>query len=266
MTDVPFVDGSTRLYAIVGDPISQTLSPQTVTPRFHRAGQNAVLVPLHVPADRFEEILRGLMAIRNFHGSMITYPFKVSAVSLVDRVLERGRQVGAINAMRREADGSWTGEIFDGRGLTRGLEDEGVEIAGRRILLVGAGGAGSAIAFALAGSGAGVLMLFDIDAARAAAVAKRVKTAFLGCDVRTGDPLPRGCDILVNSTPLGMAPGDGLPVDARELDPSTVVVDIVPKPDLPFLKHAREKGCRTIDFHPMRRGQMDEICQFFGVR
>jgi shikimate dehydrogenase len=218
-----------------------------------------------VPADRFEDVMRRLMTIRNFHGSMITYPFKASAAPLVDRLLESGRQVGAINAMRREADGSWTGEIFDGLGLTRGLDYEGVEIAGRRILLLGAGGAGSAIAFALADSGAAAVTLFDIDEARAAALAKRVKAAFPGCDVQTGESLASGYDVVINATPLGMAPGDGLPTDPRELAPDTVVVDIVPKPNLPFLKEARERGCRTIDFHAMRCGQMDEICKFFGV-
>ncbi len=144
------INAATRLFGIVGDPIGQVRSPQVMNPIFAAAGRNAVLVPLHVPQDRFEATMRGLMGLGNLDGLVITVPYKARVLALADRVLPTGLQVGAANALRREPDGSWTADMFDGRGLIRGLADEGVDVKGMRAMVLGAGGAGSAVVVALA--------------------------------------------------------------------------------------------------------------------
>ncbi|MGE4322178.1 MAG: shikimate dehydrogenase [Sphingobium sp.] len=260
------LDGETRLFGIIGDPIAQTLSPQSVTPLMVAMGANAVLVPLHVPAGRLEEVMRGLMALRNFHGAMVTYPFKAEAMALLDTVRPTGKLVGAVNAIRREADGSWSGDIFDGRGLVAGMEKEGLSPRGLDILLLGGGGAGSAIALALAEAGAARLTVFDVDGARAAALADTVGQAFPDCATRSGPADPAGCDLIVNATPMGMQPGDPTPLDVALLKSGMTVFDIVPKPDVPLVTAARAAGCRTIDYRAMAHGQYAAIARFFTGR
>src|SRR5690242_1767918 len=120
----PVVTGATRLYGIMGDPVAQVKSPGVFNPRIAAAGVDAV----HVRTEAFEETVRGLMRLGNLDGLIATVPHKLRMLALADRVLPTGLQVGAINAMRREPDGTWTGDMFDGRGLVRGVRDRGIAV------------------------------------------------------------------------------------------------------------------------------------------
>ncbi len=260
------IDGETRLYVIIGDPIAQVKSPQVLNPRFAAAGMRAVLVPVHVKPELFDETVRGLMAIGNLDGMTITVPYKARIMPFIGNVLPMAARVGAANALRREADGSWTGDMFDGRGLIRGLRDASVALEGRRIMLVGAGGAGSAVAIALADAGAAAITIFDIDTGKAQALADRVAAAFPACAVRTTPVQIPGHDTLINATPIGMAPQDGLPMALDGLTPDMLVIDVIHKPSgvTDFVAKARVLGCRTFDGHVMLHGQAEELAQFFA--
>jgi shikimate dehydrogenase len=258
------IDGSTRLFAIIGDPIEQVKSPQTLNPRFAAAGLNAVLIPVNVKPNSFDETVRGLMAIGNLDGIIITVPYKSRILPLIDRVLPMAATVGAANAMRREPDSSWSGDMFDGRGLVRGLREAAIALQGRKVQLIGAGGAGSAVAVALADAGAGTITIFDVDTAKAKALADRMAATFPGCAVRAGPIQLSGHDTLINATPIGMAPGDGLPAPVDGLTSDMLVIDVIVKPDTtPLLNHARAVGCRTFNGRVMLDGQAHELVQFF---
>ena len=260
------IDGATRLFCIIGDPVAQTGSPRVFTDRFRAAGRNAVLVPFHVPAAAFEQSIRGVMALANLDGIIITVPYKARVIPCADRLLPTGRGIGAINAMRRERDGTWSGDNFDGRGLVRGLGEEGLSVADARVMLIGAGGAGSAVAFALAEAGAAAITLFDIDGARAASLAARVSEPYPRCAAQVDPPAAAGHDVLVNATPTGMAPDDGLPAPLGPLDPGLLVIDVITKPELtPLIRHARSCGCRTVGGRAMLEGQAEEVMGFFGL-
>lgn len=263
----PAIDGATRLYAIIGDPVAQVRSPQVFNPILARAGRNAVLVPCHVLPDRFEEAVRGLMALGNLDGIVVTVPYKVRALGIADRVLPVGRQVGAVNALRREPDGTWSADMFDGRGLTRGLAGLGLAVEGVRAMVIGAGGAGSAVAVALAEAGAAALTLFDVDGVKADALAVRVREAYPACAVRVGEPAAAGHGMLVNATPVGMAPEDGLPADLGPLPSDLLVVDVIMKPEVtPLMRHAQACGCRVIGGRTMLDGQAEELADFLRMR
>lgn len=261
------INGSTRLIAIVGDPIDQVGSPGLINPRLKKRGINAVLVPFHVLQDEFEEAMRGIMRLANLSGIIITVPFKQRAATLVDHIGETGRQVGGINAMRREPDGSWSGDMFDGRGLVRAIGLAGCSLQGQRVLLLGAGGAGSAIAPAFAAAGARSITLFDPDASRAQRLAERVRQAYPGCEIAAGAPAAAGHDVLVNASPIGMKLGDGLPAPLGSLDPACLVIDIVPKPEItPLIATARAAGCQTVGGLAMIDAQAETFLEFFGYR
>ncbi|MEI5999622.1 shikimate dehydrogenase [Paraburkholderia bengalensis] len=261
------VTGATALYAIVGDPVSQVRSPQVVNALFAQAQIDALLVPVHVPRERFGETMRSLMAIGNLRGIVVTVPFKVDAMSLVSHVLPGAQAAGALNAMRRLPDNRWEGDMFDGAGLVRALNDAGHTAAGKRVLLVGAGGAGRAIAIALAQSGVREIALSDVDGQRVRQVMDAVASAVPSCVCRAAEPSFGGHDIVVNATPLGMKPEDALPVDIAGMNAQHVLFDIVPKPDVTALMRAAQaQGVTTIGGKRMIEGQARALAEFFGHR
>jgi shikimate dehydrogenase len=263
---VPAIDGKTRLIAIVGDPIAQVRSPLVFNPRLAEAGHNAVLVPLHIPASRFDEIMPALMGIPNLAGLVITVPFKERATALAKRLGTIGARVGAINAMRPEGDGSWTGDMFDGAGLVAALRGLGQEPAGRKVLLLGAGGAGSAIAMALADAGAAEIRIFDLMKDRAERLASRVRQFYPHCAATAGPPELEDRDLLINATPVGMAPDYALPRFTGDLHRGLTVVDIVPTPErTKLLEAAAAARCPTANGQGMIAGQADAIMRFLGL-
>lgn len=265
MAEQTIVSGTTRLIAIIGDPVAQVKAPTAFNPRLVAAGIDAIVVPMHVRAERFDETVRGLMALGNLDGIVVTVPFKSRIVAFADRRLASAATIEAANAVRREPDGSWTCEMFDGIGLIRGLEREGIASAGRRVMLVGAGGGGSAVAAAFAQGGAAAVTIHDVDVARAEALARRVATAFPACEVRAGAPDLDAHDTLVNATPIGMKPDDPLPVRLDGLRPEMLVVDIIMKPEVTrLLETARRHGCRALGGRVMLEGQAGEVLRFFG--
>lgn len=256
---------TTRLFAILGDPIAQVGSPRVFNPLMAKAGADAVLLPMHVTPADLRDAFAGIKAIRNFDGLIFTIPHKMAAMDLVDDISKTGQLVGAINVARREKDGSWFGDMFDGRGCVRGLKDQGDDPQGKAVLLVGAGGGGSAVACGLAEAGAQRMTIFDVDRAKAERLVETVKRGYPGVPVTLGAPDPTGHDLVVNCTPLGMKPDDPLPLQADKLEAGTVLVDIVLKPDwTKLLETAKQRGCRTMNGIAMLRGQSMEIARFFG--
>lgn len=261
------IDGDTRLFAIIGDPIGQVKSPQALNPRFAAAGMNAVLIPVNVKPDRFDETVRGLMAVGNLDGIIVTVPYKARILPLLDHVMPMAAKVGAANALRREADRSWSGDMFDGRGLVQSLRQAAIPLDGRKVLLIGAGGAGSAVAVAMADAGAAAMTIVDVDNKKAQALADRVAAACPGCAVRAGPVQLAGHDIVINATPIGMRPGDGLPAPVDGLTSDMLVIDVIIKPETTtLLDHARALGCRTFNGRLMLDGQAEELVRFFSVR
>ena len=263
---VPVISGTTRLLGIVGDPIAQVGSPRAFNALLAAAGADAVLVPLHVPAAVFEPTMRGLMALGNLDGLLVTIPFKERALALADTVLPVATQVGAANALRREADGRWTADMFDGVGLLRALAGLGLTAQGAAVLLIGAGGAGRACAISLARAGAARIGIHDLDGARAAALAARVRAAYPDCAAAQAVPQAEGYDIVINATPAGMAPGDGLPAPLGTLDRLAGVIDFVTKPAItPLLAAAAAAGCRHAGGQAVVAGQAAAVLDFFRV-
>ncbi|XBS70760.1 shikimate dehydrogenase [Acerihabitans sp. KWT182] len=263
------VDGSTRLFGIVGDPITQVQTPQLMTGLFQAQGVNALLLPFQVAAEHFETTLRGLMGLSNLDGLVITVPHKVRACGLVNSLSPRAQQVGAINVMRPLPDGTWAGDIFDGEGLVRGMERQGFAITGKRIKQLGAGGGGSAVAVALAAAGAAVISLCDPQPSLAQELAARINRFYPRRPAEaTADGVgTEGYDLLVNCSPVGMRPGDGMPAPFGDFAPSLGVVDIIMHPEeTPLLAHARRCGCRAMNGRPMIEGQLEAFSDFFGIR
>lgn len=264
MNAIARVTGTTRLYAIIGDPIVQVRSPEAFTERFAHARLDAVMVPLHVPVPHFDEIVPALLAMGNLDGLLVTIPFKARMATFATRLGAAARCIGAVNALRRERNDTWTGEMFDGAGFVRAAEHKGERIRGRHVALFGAGGAGSAIAHALCVGGVESIDVIDIDGSKADSLAHRLRGAFPRTRVDATASLPPGVDMIVNATPLGMRASDPMPADIADLPANTLVGDVVIT-DSPtrLIRHAMSFGCRVIDGKDMHAGQIDAIMAFF---
>jgi shikimate dehydrogenase len=259
------VDGATRLYCIIGDPVAQTGSPRVFSERFRAAGRNAILVPFHVPSAAFEPTVRGIMALANLDGIIVTVPYKARMLAFADRIRPTAQKVGAVNALRRDPDGQWSGDMFDGRGMVRAITAHGRAVAGRNVMLIGAGGAGSAIACALAEAGVASITLCDVDTRKARMLVARLAVIAPACVLRVGPATTDGIDLLVNASPVGMKPDDGLPAPIGKLASNVIVADVVLADDTPLLRQARACGCATVRGLDMMLGQVDEMLAFFGM-
>jgi len=262
--EVDYVSGRTRLLGIIGDPIVQVKSPEIFTAELRRRGHEAMVVPLHVPPPHFDACLAGLMHLGNLDGLIFTIPYKARASALATTLGEQARIIGAINALARDGE-TWKGEIFDGLGCVEAFRRRGHAIAGRRIMLLGAGGAGSAIAAAVASQNPHSLDIFDVDAARARALVDRIKAAMPGASVRPSPAHASDIDILMNATPVGMLEDARLPLQIESLFSNIIVFDVVVKPErTPLLRLAESSGCPIVTGREMMLGQMSRMLEFFG--
>jgi shikimate dehydrogenase len=238
------LSGATRVVPIVGDPIAQVKSPAGVTAAFAERGLNAVCIPLHVAAADLGACFALVRAWRNCPGVIVTVPHKFAAFEACDTTSERARFLRTVNTIRRGEDGRLHGDMFDGLGFVAAARSRGCAFAGRRALLVGAGGAGTAVAHAVASAGVAHLGIADSDATRRGRLVASLAAAGFQVAEATSDAA--GYDIVLNATPMGMKARDPLPVAVDGLVASTFVGDVVTGPDpSPLIAAARAKGCRT---------------------
>ena len=263
---VPTISGNTEFIAHLGWPTHSFKAPLIYNPYFAASGIDAVVVPMGCKPEHFASALRSLFTLENIRGALITMPHKVSVVDLVDEVTPTVRVAGSCNAVKRLPDGRLAGDMFDGEGFVRGLQRKGLALQGARALVVGSGGVGCAIAASLAAAGVARLALHDVNAEAAQALAARLATHYPAIEVRTGSPDPAGHDLVVNATPLGMNPGDPLPVDVERIAPSAFVGEVVMRAETTaFLAAARARGCRVQVGTDMLFEMIPAYLEFFGL-
>ena len=239
------LNGATRVHIIVGDPIAQVKSPAGVTQAFAEQGKNAIVVPAHVSPQNLAAWLAGVSLTQNVDGIIVTVPHKFACFDLCATASERATFLNAVNTMRRNADGTWHGDMFDGLGFVEAMRDKGCQLSGKRALLVGAGGAGSAIAHALVLAGVDTLAIHDESDARRTTLIDRL-AGLNKARVLRGSNDPTGFDIVLNATPMGMKESDPLPSDPTKLAANMFVGCVITMPAIsPLVAAARAKGCAT---------------------
>lgn len=261
---VNYISGKTRLFAIVGHPISQVRSPEFVTHEFVARGIDAIVLPLHITPDRFDELFPAVMAIGNLDGLIITVPYKARATPFMHRLGSQAEVTRTVSVLSKRRDG-WIGEMFDGLGCVSALLRRGVRIEGGRIVLLGAGGAGAAIAVALASQAPKSLRIVDPDLARATASVQSIRKAFPDLDVETADARPDldKADIVINASPVGMLDGGACPLQIETLPSHLAVMDIVMKPDdTRLLRMAAAASCTVVYGREMLGSQVSAVVDF----
>jgi len=259
------ISGKTSLIAHIGYPTESFKAPLIYNPWFEKHGIDAVVVPMGVKAEDYALSLKQIFKFSNIHGALVTMPHKVTTIGLADEVSVTAKIAGAANALLKRADGTLLADQFDGAGFARGVARKGFKTKGSRILIVGTGGVGSPIAASLAADGAASISLFDVNTASAEGLASRLKTYYPDMEVNVASNDPAGYDLVVNATPLGMKPGDPLPIDVTRLAPSTFVGEVVMKQEItPMLKAAIERGCKYQVGTDMLFEMIPAYLEFFG--
>ena len=252
------INGRTTTLALIGDPVGHSTSPEMHNYASELLGLNYAYVAFTVKEDQVPAAFDAMrtLGIRGFN---VTMPCKTAAFKNADKHSDAAKIIGACNTIVND-NGVLTGHITDGEGYVNMLRDKGVDVAGKKITLCGAGGAATAIAVQSALDGARELSIFNIhdkfypNALRTAEQIKKYRPA---CIVNVYDLDDKAklaeeiatSDILSNGTVLGMKPeydNDMVIADASVLRPDLIVTDAVYNPvETKMIKLAKEAGCQT---------------------
>jgi shikimate dehydrogenase len=235
------ITGATRIAAVIGSPIGRSLSPAIHNAAFAAAGLDWRFVAFDVPSGDVARALDGMRAL-GLAGLSVTTPHKDDVAALVDERSADAEALGAVNCVVPVGHGLLRGENTDGPGFVAALRDAGVDPAGMRCRVLGAGGAARAVVLALGRAGAsevGVLNRTVSKAERAAALAGGA--GFVATRWDDGE-------LVVNATSIGMGGGSELPLDPGQLRRGHVVAELVVQPvRTALLDAAAASGCLPID-------------------
>lgn len=244
MTATP--GAGTRVFALLGDPVSHSLSPRFQNAALRALGHDAVYVALRcAPAD-VAGLLLGLA--RAGGGGNVTLPHKERAAAAVEVPSAAVRATGACNTFWAE-DGRVHGDNTDVEGVRRAMRAvAGRPLGGARVLLVGAGGSARAALHAMREEGVERVVILNRRQHRAGELAARFASPGFRVDVAgPEDDLTRDrFDLAVNATPLGLRPDDPLPPTGGA--PFDAALDLVYSPsETPWVRAMREAGIRAAD-------------------
>lgn len=260
------ISGTTKLIAHLGFPTESFKAPLIYNPYFAAEGIDVVVVPMGCRADDFDSFFHGVTRLSNFLGCLITMPHKIAVVDLLDKVSATVEITGSCNAVRRDENGRLIGDMFDGDGFVRGVQRKGRNLNGASVLVIGCGGAGSAIAAVFAQAGVERLGLREVNTLQREALAARLSRHYPQVTLELETTGDQTWDVIVNATPLGMKPGDPLPMDLSNISSSTLVGEVVLSNEItPFLEQARARGCDIQTGLDMLYEQIPAYLEFFGI-
>jgi len=233
------IDTNTRLYGVVGNPLTHTLSPALHNAAFAALGLNALYLAFETRD--IEGAMKGMRAL-GLKGLSVTRPFKSEVIPWLDEVEEQARQIGAVNTVVNQG-GRLTGFNTDADGALQALERR-MDLPGKTALILGAGGAARAIGFALKKTGVH-LTIANRSRERGEALAKTLDCAYRPWTEAAGIP----ADLIIQTTPVGLHPvEDQSPLPAEAFTKEMTVMDIIYNPlETRLLRLAREQGCVTIN-------------------
>lgn len=242
-----------EVVGVFGQPVAENPTGVMQEAGFAAAGLNWRYLNFEVPPEKLRAAMEAIDAL-GLRGINLTIPHKVAVIEHLDDLSPEARAIGAVNTVRL-ADGKKIGENTDGKGFLRGVrQDAGVDPAGKRVVLLGAGGAARAIGTELVLAGATELLVVNRSLERGQSMVADLRDATGGQarfePWRGTYRVPGWCDILVNATSIGLYPDtDAMPdIDLSAAPVSTLVADAVfNPPETRFLQAAKSRGLPTLD-------------------
>lgn len=256
------ITGHTELIGLIATPIRHSSSPRMHNEAFAKLGLDYAYLAFEVGNEELEDTIKGFRAMK-VRGSNVSMPNKTVVHKYLDKLSDAAEMCGAVNTIVND-DGVLTGHITDGIGYMSGLKDAGIDIIGKKMTIVGAGGAATAIQVQAALDGVKELSIFnrkDEFYERAQKTVKDINEK-TNCkatlyDLEDLDKLKEeiaSSYIFTNATGMGMKPLEGqtyIP-DKSFLREDLIVTDVVYAPaETALLKMAKEVGCKTLNGFPM---------------
>jgi shikimate dehydrogenase len=245
------LSGKTRVCGVIGDPIEHTLSPAMHNAAFEALGLDYVFLAFRVKSRSVADAVNGARAL-NIRGLNVTMPHKTKVIAHLDRIDLSAQIVNSVNTILCK-EKMLFGFNTDGVGAIKALKENGVELKGRKVLLLGAGGAARAIAYALAKE-ADELAVLNRTVKQAQELSRLLERSF-SKKIGYGSLAPsdvqahlQDSDILINATSVGMKPkADETPVPAKLLRRNLAVMDIVYNPlETKLSKDAQAAGAKVV--------------------
>jgi len=237
------IGGTTRVTGLFGFPVEHSLSPAMHNAAFEYLSLDFCYVTFLVHPTLLADAVKSIQAL-DLGGVNVTVPHKERVIPFLDAVDDEASFIGAVNTIK-SAGGKLTGYNTDGRGFMESLTEAGIEVQGKTVLIVGAGGASRAISYYLS-ERASHLWIYDIDANRAGRLVADLGTIRANVGRQHTVENLKDVDVLINATPLGLKDGDQTPVSTSVLKQGMVVCDLIYK-KTPLLEAASKKGCKTLD-------------------
>lgn len=245
------ITGKTRLCGVIGDPIEHSLSPILHNAAFNSLKLDYAFLAFKVKSAEVGNAISGMRAL-GILGLNVTMPHKKAVISHLDEIDQTAKFLNAVNTIHNK-NGKLFGFNTDGIGALKALKENGVNPAGKKVLLLGSGGAARAIAYALAKE-ADELVVLNRTVEQAKELASLLNRTFskkVVADSLTPSAIQenlQGCDILVNATSVGMKPNANQSLIAPEwLKPNLAVMDIVYNPiETKLAKDAKSAGAKVV--------------------
>ena len=256
------ITGHTELIGLIATPIRHSSSPRMHNEAFAKLGLDYAYLAFEVGTEDLEDTIKGFRAMK-VRGSNVSMPNKTVVHKYLDKLSDAAEMCGAVNTIVND-NGVLTGHITDGIGYMSGLKDAGIDIIGKKMTIVGAGGAATAIQVQAALDGVKEISIFnrkDEFYERAQKTVKDINEK-TNCkatlyDLDDLDKLKEeiaSSYIFTNATGMGMKPLEGqtyIP-DKSFLREDLIVTDVVYAPaETALLKMAKEVGCKTLNGFPM---------------
>ena len=249
------IKGTTGLMALIGSPVGHSGSPAMYNFSFQYHHLDYAYMAFDIKEDQVPAALDAVRLLK-MRGCNVTMPCKNKVAECVDELSPAARIIGAVNTIVNE-DGKLIGHITDGIGFVRNLKEHGVDVKGKKMVVLGAGGAATALQVQSALDGAESIAIFNIKDSffeRAQSTAEKLKKEVSDCKVsvycldeqETLREEIAKADILVNATLMGMKPYDDISlIDPSMFRPELIVADVVYNPEeTKMVREAKEAGCK----------------------
>jgi shikimate dehydrogenase len=239
-------------YGLIGWPVNHSLSPSIHNPAFTEKGVDAHYDLIECPPEEIATIIADLKS-KSYKGWNCTVPLKADIIPLLDWVDKEALACQSVNTVVVQKNGELHGYSTDGYGIETAIKEEfGVDVKGKKILFVGAGGAARASAARIAKSGAAAITVINRSEANALLLLNTASTMNPECETKyiassELSSYPYICDehdIMIQCTSLGLKEGDPQPFPSELLKPSILVMDMIYK-ETPFQLAAKSAGCKT---------------------
>lgn len=248
------IDGKTKIFGVIGNPIEHSLSPQMHNANLESLNLDYKYLPFKVYDENIENLIDGAKAL-NIQGLNVTIPHKISVIDYLDEIDPLAEKIGAVNTINftyKSDEAIAKGYNTDVLGAMRALKEK-TEIKDKNVLILGAGGASRAISYGLTEENVGSLTILNRNLERALDLAGDITSSTEYTvnfdDFENTDQYLRDTDIIINTTPVGMYPNiyDKPLIYAQQMNPDMVVFDIVYTPlETGILKEAKKIGATRV--------------------